>query len=278
MLHATLGRFDASERCFERAEADNVRMRAAPFVHKTRLARAEMLLRRSGPGDRVAANALLAQAAEGFASLGMTTKLARARALLDGRVGPVAIETQKASWPRASLRKEGDVWTIGLAGETGSVDDVHGLHYIAHLVASPGAEVHVADLAALVRGEDADVGGDVGPALDRAAKDAYRRRVADLRDALDEATAFGDSGRAERARVEMEALTDELARAVGIGGRDRRASSRSERQRVNVTLRIRKAIKKIAGVSPRLGEHLDRSIRTGTFCAYEPVPGLTVTT
>jgi hypothetical protein len=37
-----------------------------------------------------------------------------------------------------------------------------------------------------------------------------------------------------------------------------------------VTWRIRSAIKKISESHPELGRHFDASIRTGSFCAYDP--------
>ena len=40
-----------------------------------------------------------------------------------------------------------------------------------------------------------------------------------------------------------------------------------------VTFRIRRAIDRIAETHPDLGRHLRYSVRTGTFCAYEPPPG-----
>lgn len=64
----------------------------------------------------------------------------------------------------------------------------------------------------------------------------------------------------------------QLATAVGLGGRDRKAVSTAERARLNVTRAIRTAIDRLAGHSPALAEHLSRSIRTGTFCAYHPDP------
>ena len=65
---------------------------------------------------------------------------------------------------------------------------------------------------------------------------------------------------------------DELTAAFGLGGRARRAGSPAERARTTVTARIRHVIRRIEVVHPALGRHLDRSIRTGTFCAYEPDP------
>jgi hypothetical protein len=37
-----------------------------------------------------------------------------------------------------------------------------------------------------------------------------------------------------------------------------------------VTARIKDAIRRIGDADPELGRHLSRSIRTGTFCVYDP--------
>jgi IPP transferase len=115
-------------------------------------------------------------------------------------------------------------------------------------------------------------GGDAGALLDDAAKASYRRRLDDLREDLDEAERFHDVERAARLREELDFISAELARAVGLGGRDRRAGNAAERARVNVTRAIRGAVRAIAEHDARLGHHLERSVRTGVFCAYQPGP------
>jgi hypothetical protein len=65
-------------------------------------------------------------------------------------------------------------------------------------------------------------------------------------------------------------VTQELSRAVGLGGRDRRSGSAAERARVNAQRRLSDAIRRIERACPALGAHLDRSVRTGTFCWYDP--------
>jgi hypothetical protein len=105
--------------------------------------------------------------------------------------------------------------------------------------------------------------GDAGDLLDARAKDAYRRRLAEIEDDIERAGAIGDTERAAQADAEREFLVRELARAYGLGGRARRASSASERARVGVTRAVRKAISRIGEHHPQLGEHLTRSIRTG---------------
>ena len=114
--------------------------------------------------------------------------------------------------------------------------------------------------------------GDAGEMLDARAKDAYRRRLAEIEDDIEQARAFGDTERAAQADAERDFLVRELSRAVGLGGRDRRAASTSERARVSVTRAVRQAIARIGEHHPELGEHLDRTIRTGTYCAYVPDP------
>jgi hypothetical protein len=64
----------------------------------------------------------------------------------------------------------------------------------------------------------------------------------------------------------------ELASAVGLGGRDRRLGSPAERARVSVTRAIRSALARIDEHSSALGDHLERTIRTGTYCSYAPDP------
>ena len=146
---------------------------------------------------------------------------------------------------------------------------------LARLVEQPGREVHVLDLAA--EPDDAAVAdrGDAGEVLDAKTREAYQQRIADLRAEVDEADGFADIGRADRARRELDMLLQQLSSAFGLGGRARRVGSAAERARVTVQRRVREAIKKIAQHEPDLGRHLDWAIRTGTFCAYEPMGRMT---
>ena len=89
---------------------------------------------------------------------------------------------------------------------------------------------------------------------------------------MDDAAACNDPVRGERAQVEIDALIRELERAVGLGGRDRPTGSGAERARVNVVRSLKRAIAAIGVEAPDLGAHLDVSIRTGRYCAYQPEP------
>ena len=114
--------------------------------------------------------------------------------------------------------------------------------------------------------------GDAGEMLDDQAKVAYRRRLSELHEELDEAKETGNVDRAEQAEQEIEALTKELSRAVGLGGRNRRAASASERARQSVTKTIKAVLERIAQSDAALGDVLSRCIKTGTFCSYQPDP------
>ena len=92
--------------------------------------------------------------------------------------------------------------------------------------------------------------GDAGELLDARAKDAYRRRLAEIDDDIAEAHTLGDDERAARSDAERNFLVQELARAFGLGGRGRRAASASERARAGVTSAVRHAIARIGETPP----------------------------
>lgn len=121
-------------------------------------------------------------------------------------------------------------------------------------------------------GLGATAGGDAGAVLDARAKAAYKQRVLELREEIEEATANGDAGRLERAEDEMDFLLAELSAAVGLGGRDRKAASDAEKARQSVTRAVRGAIDRVAEAHPPLGEHLRTTVRTGVYASYAPDP------
>src|SRR5262249_40379463 len=141
----------------------------------------------------------------------------------------------------SSFRQEGDFWSIEFHEQTVRVRDIRGMHYLAQLLVAPGREFHVLDLVAVATGNSSEANavgaalGDAAEPPDQQAKDAYRRRLAEIDEDIDQARASGDVAREAQADVEREFLLRELSRAVGLGGRDRRASSASERARVAVT-------------------------------------------
>jgi pyruvate/2-oxoglutarate dehydrogenase complex dihydrolipoamide acyltransferase (E2) component len=190
----------------------------------------------------------------------------------------------------AVFRREGDYWTLAYRGELARLRDAKGLGYLACLLRRPGQEVHVLELVGAVEGTPAEPPSglrrrgalqagltvsrldEADPLLDARAREAYRRRLRELADDLEEARSWSDPERAARAEAEIEMLTGELARAAGLDGRDRVLATPAERARVSVTKATRTAIRTIGRHCPALGEHLAASIRTGRFCSYAP-PG-----
>lgn len=59
---------------------------------------------------------------------------------------------------------------------------------------------------------------------------------------------------------------------LDLSSGSRASTETADRARVNVQRRIRDAIRRIESHHPGLAKHLDRSVRTGTYCAYEPQP------
>jgi tetratricopeptide (TPR) repeat protein len=170
------------------------------------------------------------------------------------------------------FRREGDYWAVAFEGHTVRVRDLKGMRYLAQLLAHPGREFHVLDLVAAETGQQVAL-GDAGKILDERAKISYRRRLVEIEDDIEHARLFGDAEREAQADAERDFLVQELARAVGLGGRDRRAASASERARSGVTRAVRQGIARIGEHHPQLGEHLNGAVRTGTYCAYVPDPG-----
>jgi hypothetical protein len=195
-------------------------------------------------------------------------------------------DTRSARRPGAGvvIEQEGGVWRVAYQGTTIRLRHSRGLALLAHLVRSPGREIHVSELDAITPSGGSAVArnapapeagvvpapGDAGEVLDAQARAEYRRRVVELREELEEAEARGDTSRVDAVRGELELLEDELRLAIGPGGRARRAPGDAERLRVAITHRIRAAIAQIARSHPALGTHLDASVSTGYRCVYEP--------
>ncbi len=292
---AVLGDVDGALAHLGEARRQGERLGILPTVALTALDEAVLLAARGEPADAERVAHLAGEARSLAEDLGMDG-VAREAAKL---TGDAAEETEAPAAPAAApadtgagtLRREGDVWTLSLGDHLVRVKDAKGLHHLALLLSHPGVAFHAVDVIAAGEGRPAAAGGaapasaaegdlsiraagagDAGAALDAEAKADYRRRLQDLREDIEEAEEFNDPERAARAREEYEFIAQELAGAVGLGGRDRPASSDAERARVNATRALRKTLARVQEHDEVLGRLLDRAIRTGTFCAYEPDP------
>ncbi|MEX0875056.1 MAG: AAA family ATPase [Actinomycetota bacterium] len=260
LLARTLGRLDAAEEHLAVAVEANHRMGAPLLEARTRRELAALMLQRQGPGDVARSTELGAEAAAIYRAVGLDDQ--------EGAAVPVV---------RALFRREGDFWSLGYEGSIVRMKDAKGLHDLASLLQRPGREVAALDLATErgareARAASADLGspGDAGEILDEQARAQYRARLVELEEEIEEADSLGDAGRATKARAERDVLAHELSSALGLGGRARRAGDPAERARTTVTRRIREAITRISGIHPALGAHFRHSVRTGTFCVYDP--------
>ena len=185
--------------------------------------------------------------------------------------------------PQVGFGIEGGLRRVDFEGSVTTMRDLKGLRYIARLIAAPEREIHVLDLVAaeqgVLRPEDAHPevparhGGEEGlPMLDDTAREAYRRRLAEIDDDIDDAHRMNDPARAELAERDREYLIAELGRAIGLGGRRREVGGSAERARTAVARSIRYALDQLAEHQPVLAARLRTCLRTGIYCSYEPDP------
>jgi tetratricopeptide (TPR) repeat protein len=288
-LAVTLGRWAEAEQHFERALAMNRRLGGRPFVARTQYDLAAMWLSAHDTGEGtdasiVRARELLDAAQVTAHGLGMAALEARIDALRP-RLGPAARASGKLPRPpreevggarRESVvdpsvnlfRDQGGYWTLAFEGQVCRLRDSKGLRYLAVLLRQPHHPVHVGEL---LRVTSPDAAGafaarhpdDAGPI------DACRERLRGCYEELEEAERFNDVGRAGAARAEIELVTDELTRRLGL---ESRADRRQELLRLRITKAIRAAIERIKAEHPALGHHVQTSIHTGSFCSYRPDP------
>jgi len=297
MLGLLATRFEECDRAvahFEEAIERSRRLGARPHHARIQYELARTLVHRGRAADRARVQSLLGAAVTEGEALGMPGLVTFARRRLEslgslgtagGPSAPTAPRTPDlsslsvSSVPAAeadgalfAMTREGEYWTISHAGTTFRLKDSLGLQYLARLMAAPGREVHVLDLAAGGEVATAELvdRGDAGELLDDEARAEYRARLESLRETLAEAESFGDGARASRAREEIDFLAAELSRAVGLGGRSRRGGSAAERARSAVQRRIKNALVRIEACAPALGAYLNRTVKTGNFCAYRP--------
>jgi hypothetical protein len=219
-------------------------------------------------GQNESARALLEQGIHASERMASPPFVALCRARLVALGGPRHAKRPIAPPARVdvSVSREGETWRIrSSAGGEVVLGDSKGLRYLAELVRDPGRELHVTQLAEL-----SEAAGDAGVVLDAKAKEAYRRRLEDLRDTLEEARRFGDEARAACAEAEIDALAEQLAGAVGLGGRDRRAGSHVERARINVQRRLKDVVRRVEEQDAALGRYLAVALRTGVWCSFSP--------
>jgi hypothetical protein len=108
--------------------------------------------------------------------------------------------------------------------------------------------------------------------LDEDARRAYRQRITELQQQIDEAESQSNPVGAEAARSELDWLLTELGHATGLAGRSRAFPTDAERARSSVQKAIRRALIRIGAADPEIRAHLEATIVTGIRCSYRPSP------
>jgi tetratricopeptide (TPR) repeat protein len=241
-------------------------------------------------GDDRAARREWEAARSGFQAFGADLWAERAASLLTdpSRPSPRAQVAEGS----ATFRLAGDTRTISYLGTTIQMRDLKGFRYLERMLADRGREFHVLDLVAGDRSGDAahepsglqaadhdgftdGFSGGI-PLLDDVAREAYRRRLAEIDDDIEDAIRMNDPGRAELARDDRDYVVAELTRSVGLGGRSRTFGGAAERARTSVSRSLRYALERLGRHHPALAAHLERSVQTGTYCRYDPDPASTI--
>lgn len=161
--------------------------------------------------------------------------------------------------------QEKDVWRMEYDTCEIIMPDLKGYHDIQAMLGSPEKEFHCTELMGSTSSMDEN---DV--TFDNRAHRAYKERIEDLRQEIEETDHLNDLGRKEKLQEELDKLIDHLSKNLAINKQARKLNPPSERARAAVTLRIRSSIKKITALHPSLGKHLGNSVRTGVFCRYSP--------
>ena len=253
----TVGRLDDAIAHLERAVEADRQLGNRPMLAVTRADLGLTLLRRGRPEDDARAHELLTAAIDALNTMGLDGRAAMIEAdLADrGATSPVS---------RRSMRFADGAWELEADGERVVVPDSAGMRHLARLLASPSRDIAATELA----------GGGIETSrqevVDREALASYGHRIEELRRELDEADADADIERSGRLRVELDQLVEHVEASMGLGTRSRTFVDTSERARTAVQKAIRRAIDRVKLPAPKLGDGLARTVRTGTFCRYEP--------
>ncbi len=206
--------------------------------------------------------------------------------------GTLSLATGADAEARNLFRREGKFYTIRYGGRVVRVPTTVGWRYIAHLVHHERREFHALQLVALIKGRqtkaaDAQLSelteemlaefnlsvsglGDAGELLDEQAIKEYRQAWRDYQEDLREAEQANDLERVAQLQEALAHVEQEVTKAVGLGGRKRKAADAKEKARKAISVAISRDLRDIKHEHPALYEHLDAGLRRGDFFVYEP--------
>jgi hypothetical protein len=273
-------------RHLERAVQANLALDNRPMVAVARAELAGALLGCSWPDNAERAAELLHLAIGSAQDMGMdrraeawrdleppTTAPLRAQPVLPSpvpRPKPAPLDPGSPGPRRGMVRRRGRGWLIALDDHRVSLPELVGIAHVAELLRNPGRRISALVLAG---GADAPAAldhGDHHDVLDDRARLAYGERLRDLTAELKEAEDAADLGWADRLRIEIDALVEQLEAATGLAGRSRSFADAPEKARIAVRKAITRALDRVDEADPVVGAALRTVIATGTTCSYEP--------
>jgi tetratricopeptide (TPR) repeat protein len=251
---------------FERAIEEDRRLGHLPMAIIAHADLASALVQRGRKSDRDRAAALLDRAIDEAARIGMTV---RAATWQEARSALSAAGRAQGNDParKGAVYLDGRRWVVALGDRRARVPNLVGMRYLAELLTRPGQTIPALTLAS-----QGLAPGSPGPQelLDDEARAAYQARAHELAGDLAEAEADNDPARAEKARIELDALVDQLEAATGLGGRSRAFTDPTERARSSVSKAVKRAIDAIDDVSPEIAGTLRATVSSGVVCSYTP--------
>jgi hypothetical protein len=249
----TSGKLDVAIEHLQAAVAASQRIGHQPAVIQARAELALAYLQRPSAGDRHWGHGLLQQAVAEANALGMSGLAGRWQ---DARAATTAAGmSNERGLVRMAAAPHGG-WRVVLGNHIATVPDLIGMHHLARLVAEPNRDMPA---LALVADPGTPPAAGSHALLDSAAVAALRTRIHALRQ--QPVLSAGEQD-------ELKALTHELARASGLGGRIRTFADMPERARTAVRKAVKRAIEQIASANPIVGRHLAERIETGAVCRY----------
>jgi tetratricopeptide (TPR) repeat protein len=248
------GKLDLAIEHFTGALAANERWGHRPAVALVKAELGLALLRRGGSDDVPRSRTLLQQAVAAGKAMAMTKRVEGWRAALArAESGARGREPDAAQMTLAEAGR----WRVVLEGQIATVPDRVGMRYLARLVAVPDQSISA--LALVAQGTEAPPSGPRDALLDHRAAAEVRGRIRQLRQQPELSASEQE---------ELAALTQELARATGLGGRIRSFADVPERARTAVRKAIKRAIDEISVANPVVGRHLAGRVGTGALCCY----------
>ena len=250
----TCGKLELAIEHFAAALVANEQLGHRPALIQSQAELSLARLRRTPRGRDRRGRALLQQAITDGEAIGMGRLVAR------WREAAMGLESGAAqAEPDAALltQMRGGSWRVVLREHVATVPDRVGLRYLARLLAAPDRDIPA--LALVLDGVAAPAERRTEPIMDRKAVAALKERIRQIREQAARSASEGD---------ELAALTRELGRATGLGGRVRSFADAPERARTAVSKAIKRAIQEVSLANPAAGRHLARRIETGTTCCY----------